>query len=111
MTSVVVTDATQTVVVTEGDGIAVIAAPSPAAVVQIDELGPQGPGGVLGLYASIIDTTTQTLVSTTAAQALTLNTTLESRGITVSNGSRINFSLAGTYKILASLQILSLIHI
>jgi hypothetical protein len=59
----------------------------------------------VALYANIIDTTDQPLVSTTAAQAVRLGTTLESRGITVTNQSRINFELAGTYKILASLQI------
>jgi hypothetical protein len=104
MTSVVVTDAAQTVVVTEGDGIAVVTAPSPAAVVQIDGLGPQGPGGVLGLYGSFIDTTDQPLVSTTTAQAITINTTLENRGVTIASNSRITFALAGTYKILASVQ-------
>jgi hypothetical protein len=105
MTSVVVNDATQTVVVIEGDGIAVVTAPSPAAVVQIDGLGPQGPGGVLGLYGSFIDTTDQPLVSTAAAQSITINTTLENRGVTIASNSRITFALAGTYKILASIQI------
>lgn len=95
MTSVTITENTQTVVTTEND----------VTIVQTQGLGPQGPGGIVALYANIIDTTTQTLVSTTAAQALTLNTTLESRGITVSNNSRINFSLAGTYKLMVSLQV------
>ena len=105
MTSVVVTDTTQTVVVTEGDGITVVSAPSPAVVVEIDDLGPQGPGGVLGLYGSFIDTTDQALVSTAAAQPITINTTLENRGVTIASNSRITFALAGTYKILASIQI------
>jgi hypothetical protein len=105
MTSVSITEATQTVVVTDGDGVVVVTAPSPAAVVQIDDLGPQGPGGVLALYASIIDTTDQSLVSTSVAQAVRLGAVLESRGITVSNQSRINFDLAGTYKVLASIQV------
>lgn len=106
MTTVNITDAANTVVVTEGNGdTAIVTAPSPAVLVETTGLGPQGPGGIVALYANIIDTTTQNLVSTSAAQALTLNTTLESRGITVSNGSRINLELAGTYKILASLQI------
>lgn len=104
MTSVVVTDTTQTVVVTEGDGITVVTAPSPAVVVQVDDLGPQGPGGILGLYGSFIDTTDQPLVSTAAAQRITINTTLENRGVTIASSSRITFALAGTYKILASVQ-------
>lgn len=45
MTSVAVTDTTQTIVVTEGDGITVVTASSPAAVVQVDAVGPQGPAG------------------------------------------------------------------
>ena len=105
MTSVVVSEATQTVVVTEGDGITVVSAPSPAVVVQIDDLGPQGPGGVLGLYGSFIDTTDQPIVSTAAAQPITINTTLENRGVTIASNSRISFALAGTYKILASIQV------
>lgn len=105
MTSVVVNEAMQTVVVTEGDGIIVVSAPSPAVVVQVDNLGPQGPGGVLGLYGNFIDTTDQPIAAIDVAQPLLLGTTLENRGITLSNQSRINFSLAGTYKILVSLQI------
>lgn len=108
MTSVVVTDTTQTVVVTEGGGIAVVTAPSPAVVVQVDDLGPQGPGGVLGLYGSFIDTTDQPLVSTAAAQPITINTTLENRGVTIAANSRITFELAGTYKVLASVQVTNL---
>jgi hypothetical protein len=108
MTSVVVTDATQTVVVTEGDGITVVSAPSPAVVVEVDGLGPQGPGGVLGLYGSFIDTTDQPLVSTAAAQPITLNTTLENRGVTIASNSRVTFALAGTYKLLASIQVTNL---
>jgi hypothetical protein len=45
MTSVAVTDTTQTVVVTEGDGITVVTASSPAVIVQLDAVGPQGPAG------------------------------------------------------------------
>ena len=53
MTSVVVTDTTQTVVVTEGDGITVVTTPSPAVVVQVEGLGPQGPQGPPGTPAVI----------------------------------------------------------
>lgn len=106
MTTVSVTNLSNTVVVTEGTGeTTVVSAPSPAVLVETTGLGPQGPGGNLGLYASIIDTTTQSLISADTPQALTLNTIIESRGISVSNASRITFSLANTYKILASLQI------
>ena len=45
MTSVAVTDTTQAIVVTQGDGITVVTASSPAVVVQVDAVGPQGPAG------------------------------------------------------------------
>jgi hypothetical protein len=45
MTTVAVTDTTQTVVVTEGDGITVVTASSPAVLIQLDAVGPQGPAG------------------------------------------------------------------
>lgn len=106
MTSVAVTDNYRVVVFSDNDGqTTTITAPSPAAVVSTTGLGPQGPGGTLALYGSFIDTTDQPLLSTTAAQPLTLNTSLETRGISVVNNSRITFSALGTYKILASLQI------
>lgn len=106
MTSVTIDNAYNTVVVTEGNGdTAVVTAPSPTVTVETLGLGPQGPGGVVALYGTFIDTTDQPLTSTTTAQALRLGTTLENRGITITNTSRINFELAGTYKILASLQI------
>ena len=106
MTTVNIDNDYRIVVVDDSNGdTAVVTAPSPAVTVETTALGPQGPGGTLAAYATVIDTTDQPLVSTTTAQALTLNTTLESRGITISNGSRINFQLAGTYKVLASLQI------
>jgi hypothetical protein len=105
MNTVTIDDAYQVVVVTEGAGdITVVTAPSPAVLVETTGLGPQGPGGILGLYGSFIDTTDQPLVSTAAAQPITLNTTLENRGVTIASGSRITFALAGTYKILASVQ-------
>lgn len=94
MTSVNISQTTNTVVVLDDNTV----------VVQVAGLGPQGPGGVLGLYGSFIDTTDQALVSTTAAQRITLNTTLENRGVTIASGSRITFGLAGTYKVLASIQ-------
>ena len=94
MTNVTVTESNYTVVTTENDVV----------IVQTQAQGPQGPGGILGLYGTFIDTTDQPLVSTTAAQAIRLNTTLENRGVTIASNSRITFALAGTYKILASVQ-------
>lgn len=106
MTTVNITDTYKTVVVTDGDGTTTnVTAASPSAVVNTIGLGPQGPGGTLAAYATIIDTTDQPLASTTTAQPLTLNTVLASRAVTISNNSRINFALAGTYKVLASLQV------
>jgi hypothetical protein len=105
MTAVTVSDVTQTVVVTTDDGITVVSAPSPAVTVATTGLGPQGPGGALGMYGSFIDTTDQPLISVSAAQPVTINTTLENRGVTVASNSRITFQIAGTYKILASLQL------
>ena len=106
MTTVVVNDAARTVVVNDSNGdTAIVTAPSPTVTVETTGLGPQGPGGIVALYGNFIDTTDQPLVSTSAAQAVRLGTTLENRGISISSDSRINFELAGTYKILASLQI------
>jgi len=98
MTSVTVTESNYTVVTTEND----------VTIVQTQSQGPQGPGGILGLYGSFIDTTDQPLVSTAAAQPITLNTTLESRGVTIASNSRVTFALAGTYKLLASVQVTNL---
>lgn len=106
MTTVSVTSTANTVVVTETSGdTTTVTAPSPAVIVETTGLGPQGPGGILPLYGSFIDTTDQPLVSTSASQPITINTTLENRGVTITNSSRINFQLAGTYKIFASLQL------
>ena len=95
MTSVIINEDYKTVVTKETDTV----------IVQTVGLGPQGPGGDLGLYANFVDTTDQPLVSTAAAQVLTLNTTLASRGISVVSNSRITFTISGTYKILVSLQV------
>lgn len=109
MNTVTIDDAYQVVVVTEGAGdVTVVTAPSPAVLVETTGLGPQGPGGVLGLYGSFIDTTNQPLVSTAAAQPITINTTLENRGVTIAAGSRITFALAGTYRVLVSIQVTNL---
>lgn len=95
LSSVDVTVVRETVLVEENNTV----------LIEVATPGPQGPGGVLGLYGSFIGTTDQPLVSTAAAQPITINTTLENRGVTIASDSRITFALAGTYKILASIQI------
>lgn len=106
MTTVSIDNDYRVVVVSDGNGdTAIVTAPSPAVTIETTGLGPQGPGGTLAAYASAIDTTDQPLISTSAAQALTYNTLLESRAVTLTNSSRINFTLAGTYKVLASIQL------
>jgi hypothetical protein len=106
MTSVTITDNYRIVVASDNDGqTTTVTAPSPAATVTTTGLGPQGPGGTLALYGSFIDITDQPLISTTTAQPLTLNTSLETRGISVADNSKITFTAPGTYKILASLQV------
>ena len=92
------------VVITENEENSVVVSPGVISSVVISSRGPQGPGGILGLYGSFIDTTDQPLVSTTAAQPITINTTLENRGVTIASNSRITFELAGTYKVFASVQ-------
>jgi hypothetical protein len=95
MTNVTISETANTVVVVDENTL----------VVQTTGLGPQGPGGVLGLYGSFIDTTDQPLISTAAAQPILIGTTLENRGISITSGSRVTFELAGTYTVLASLQV------
>jgi hypothetical protein len=55
-------------------------------------------------FGAFQDSTDQTAASTTAAYAVTLNTTDYSNGITVSNSSRVNFKNPGTYNLQFSLQ-------
>lgn len=106
MTTVNIDNDYRIVVVNDSNGdTAVVTALSPAVIVETTGLGPQGPGGTLAAYASAIDTTDQPLVSTSTAQAITYNTILENRAVTITNNSRINFTLAGTYKVLASIQL------
>ena len=54
---------------------------------------------------SFYDTTTQTAASATVAYPITLNTTVESYGVTV-NGSSITFQNSGTYNVQFSTQLL-----
>ncbi len=56
-------------------------------------------------FGAFQDSTDQTAASTTAAYAVTLNTTDYSNGITLSNSSRINFKNPGTYNIQFSIQL------
>jgi hypothetical protein len=104
MSEVIVSKQDVNLVISESEDNSVVVSPSTVSSVTINTRGPQGPGGVMGLYGSFIDTTDQPLVSTTAAQPITINTTLENRGVTIASNSRITFELAGTYKILASIQ-------
>lgn len=104
MSEVIISRQDVNLVITESEESSVVVSPSVVSSVVISSRGPQGPGGILGLYGSFIDTTDQPLVSTAAAQRITINTTLENRGVTIASGSRITFELAGTYKILASIQ-------
>ncbi len=104
MSDIIVNQQDVSLVITESEENSVVVSPGAISSVVISSRGPQGPGGILGLYGSFIDTTDQPLVSTTAAQPITINTTLENRGVTIASNSRITFELAGTYKILASIQ-------
>ena len=104
MSDIIVNRQDVSLVITESEENSVVVSPGAVSSVVISSRGPQGPGGILGLYGSFIDTTDQPLVSTTAAQPITINTTLENRGVTIASNSRITFELAGTYKILASIQ-------
>ena len=108
MSEVIVSKQDVNLVVSESEDNSVVVSPSTVSSVTINTRGPQGPGGILGLYGSFIDTTDQPLVSTAAAQRITINTTLENRGVTIASNSRITFELAGTYKVLASVQVTNL---
>ena len=105
MSEVIVNRQDVSLVIAESEESSVVVSPGAVSSVVISSRGPQGPGGILGLYGSFIDTTDQPLVSTAAAQPITINTTLENRGVTIAANSRITFELAGTYKVLASVQV------
>jgi len=55
-------------------------------------------------YGAFQDSTNQTAASTTAAYAITLNTTDYSNGVYVSNSSRMNVRNAGVYNLQFSIQ-------
>ena len=118
MTTVNISEDRYTVIVNDGDeDTIVVTAPSPSVVVEIGNAGPQGPQGPQGAqgaqgpsgglvpYASIIDTTDQPLLTTSASQPVNFNTILSSRGISIVSANRITFSVAGIYRIFISLQV------
>jgi hypothetical protein len=58
----------------------------------------------IAYYGNFYDTTNQTPASTTVAYALNIGSSTGNNGVTLSNGSRINFSYAGTYNVTYSIQ-------
>ena len=67
--------------------------------------GPTGAGGVLAYYGSFYDSTTQTLTSTTGAQAVNIGSTFEASGVSLQSSSQVKFSYAGTYTVTFSAQL------
>jgi hypothetical protein len=67
--------------------------------------GATGAGGALGYYFSGFDTTTQTNLGATFANAFTINTTAESNGISIVGNSKLTFDYPGTYNIQFSAQL------
>lgn len=105
MSDVIINKQDVNLVISESEDNSVVVSPSVISSVTINTRGPQGPGGVMGLHGSFIDTTDQPLISTAAAQPVLIGTTIENRGVSITSGSRITFELAGTYAVLASLQV------
>jgi hypothetical protein len=66
--------------------------------------GPTGVGGALGYYGSFFDTTIQAITIANTGYVMTYDNTLESNGIFISNGSRINFQNGGVYNLQFSAQ-------
>jgi hypothetical protein len=60
------------------------------------------------IYGSFYDMTDQPLVSTTAAQVISVGTTAEANGISIVDGNKITFEYAGTYSLTFSIQITNL---
>jgi hypothetical protein len=56
-------------------------------------------------HGAFYDTTTQTVASTTTAYTITLNSTSESSGVSVTSGSRITVEEAGIYNLQFSIQL------
>ncbi len=68
--------------------------------------GPTGAGGALGYYGQFISTQDQTNADITGVNIVTMNSTVESNGITIVENSKITFANAGTYLINISLQVI-----
>jgi len=67
-------------------------------------LGPRGGKYMNNPYGAFQDSTDQVAANTTTANAVTLDTTDFSNGVTLSNSSRLNVSQAGIYDIQFSIQ-------
>lgn len=68
-------------------------------------LSPRGGKYLNNPYGAFQDSTDQTAASTTAAYAITFDTTDFANGVTLSNGSRLNVSDSGIYNIQFSVQL------
>jgi hypothetical protein len=66
--------------------------------------GVTGAGGALGYYGSFFDTTDQAGPTGASGAAITINSTAESNGISIQNGSEITFDHPGTYSLTFSIQ-------
>ena len=56
-------------------------------------------------YGSFYDTTTQTVVSTTTAYPVTINTSAFTSGVSITSSSRITFAIPGYYNVQFSVQL------
>lgn len=69
-------------------------------------IGPSGPSGVVGLtYGSFYDTTTQSNPVGNIARKVTYNTTAESDGVSIVDGSKIRVSKTGVYNLQFSIEV------
>jgi hypothetical protein len=62
-------------------------------------VGPTGAGGALGYYGSFYDTTNQLNPTASTAMVMTINSTYESNGVSIVDGSKMTFAHPGTYNI------------
>jgi hypothetical protein len=69
-------------------------------------IGPSGPSGTTNLaYGSFFDTTTQTNATPNIARGVKYNSTAESNGVSINDGSIIKISKTGVYNFQFSIQI------
>ncbi len=68
--------------------------------------GPQGEPAPVLAYGSFIDTTTQTNPTPNVARPIRFNTTLESKGVSIVDDTRVTIEQAGQYNIQFSTQII-----